>query len=700
VDLRTIWRRATLVARLGSAKAASAAILALLAGRPAFWRARRRLLKAEFNSQTIDFRARQAGRSLRLELPVLYSFLLVALGGIAIALIATAVTFSVDSALHTAHSRLVSLGVRLPGLQQPYINAIAAAVLQLSVIIIGLYSAAFSVVVSTVYGRIHGDIRELLFKDIASNTFLKAMAFLSCYSAFLLLGQSLGIHIGYFSILILTLAIVYAIRTFVTVGIGVFRLFDPLQLLGQLHFDIIDAIQKATPRGYRYDNASFQNAYRQRAERDLYALEHMLEVLEGAPQIARIPTFALMLFQYYESVKRTIPSSSLWFKRRYQHIDWLTADAEVLAVALNTRTRIHPREAAQDDWFENEVVRILLRALGRLRDLNEPAVLHRFNADFGTAINQIANILAIPEAVAFAQSLLPTLLDLIRTQPDSFEKEAVQLEIADAAAMTCTAIVLGVMHRVLETDPTTIETVVTRAYSEKLPSEQSWLPKAAYDALNELKLAWRLEVMVEHRTVTPKEYANQLITQHLLRSMWSGIEAALDLFFDHLLPAIGDLMKERRYSCGVIMAERCYESSAKLEKALADFMTLEQRLRPTTVLIEDKWPAFDAAATVSRIDELRRTAVCKIADGAVVSWRTAFDDRLPDVCGQAFHIVAHESFTAMIMGDREFAASLAPRFIGLALEGIAHLRDRLPETGFPTWGGQLALDAFEFAATP
>ena len=116
--------------------------------------------------------------------------------------------------------------------------------------------------------------------------------------------------------------------------------------------------------------------------------------------------------------------------------------------------------------------------------------------------------------------------------------------------------------------------------------------------------------------------------------------------------------------------------------------------------MSDNTSAFDAAATVSRIDELRRTAVCKIADGAVVSWRTAFDDRLPDVCGQAFHIVAHESFTAMIMGDREFAASLAPRFIGLALEGIAHLRDRLPETGFPTWGGQLALDAFEFAATP
>jgi hypothetical protein len=268
-------------------------LAAFSSGGTAFWAFRRRVLIWQFRIQYIGFSIAHSLRGWCVQAPVLWRLFTSTFSAIAATFLSAAMTLAADTAAHRLHGWIVAIHIHLPGLQQNYINATATAILQLSVVIIGLYAAAFSMVASTVYGRIYGDVRELLLKDIASNAFLRSMAFVAAYTAFLLLAQSCGIGVGYISVMALTIALVSSIQAFVTAGIGIFRLFDPHKLLPQLQGDLAEAISSSTSRGYRSDTSSFQNAYRERAERNLLALEHMLEASDRAEQVADLASFAL-----------------------------------------------------------------------------------------------------------------------------------------------------------------------------------------------------------------------------------------------------------------------------------------------------------------------------------------------------------------------------------------------------------------------
>ncbi len=630
-----------------------------------------------------------------MQAPVIWRLFTSALSALAAALVVAAMTLAADAAIHRLHSWLVAIHVHLPGLQQNYINAAAGAILQLSVVIIGLYAAAFSVVMSTVYGRVYGDVRELLLKDVASNAFLRSIAFMASYTAFLLLAQSFGVAVGYVSVIALTIALVSSVQTFVTAGIGIFRLFDPHKLLPQLQGDLADAISSSTSRGYRSDTPSFQNAYRERAERDLLALEHLLEASDRAKQVADLASFALTLFRYYETLKRAIPSGSLWFRKKYQFVDWLTADAESLALALNTRTAIQPREVPEDDWFESEIIRILLRAFRQLRSLNDPTVLHRFSAKFGKAIADVSYVLAVPEAAAFARAMIPAMLEFLDIGADDEVSNAVRLEIADAAAMACTSIAVGLLNRIRNLDGDKIRGLAARVRSGRRIPRNSWLPKDAYDALARMGESWRLERRVEGRTITPDGYAEEILRREVVRCLWAGVETTISIYFDQLSPLLESLMAARRFAAAATIARRSYETSAKLEHLVRDVVEVEKRLRPQTLWEPENWPSLDTENIEARVDDVRRTAVLRLGDAAFNAYAPAFDQGLPDLFGQAYHVIAQEGFVAMYTGDAQFSSEIANRFVLLAAGSLERLRAQLQPSQFPAWAGQIALDLVE-----
>src|ERR1700728_988438 len=156
------WRFPSTKALVMSCRTAVAAALALAAGSARFWSLRLKMLRFQFGIQHLVFRLSDTALAIKRQRPTFTAFASVAVAGITTALFAAALTITGDSLLHVAHPALISLGFRLPGPEQGFINTADAAILQLSVVIIGLYAAAFSIVASTVYGHIYGDIRELL----------------------------------------------------------------------------------------------------------------------------------------------------------------------------------------------------------------------------------------------------------------------------------------------------------------------------------------------------------------------------------------------------------------------------------------------------------------------------------------------------------------------------------------------------------
>lgn len=692
VNSRSLFRRATVLFFLGPTMAAWTAFLAFAGSGESLWAFRGWLLRREFAFQHFGFQVRTGSQDVTRRAPLMRYFLMVALKELLLALIIAAMTVSLDGFLHRfMHSRTVPFV--LPGIKPNYVSTALAATLQMSVVIIGLYMAAFSVVASTVYGRVYADIRELLFKEIQSNTFLRTMAFTGSYTGILLFAQVLGFTIRYFAIAMVLLALVFGIRTFVTVGIAVFRLFDPLNLLGQLRLDFADAIVNATTRGYRFEALSFQAAYRQRAESDLAALRHILQVADRDVDIAKVATFCVTVLTAYETFKRDIPSDSAWFRGRYQHTDWLTADYEDLSIALETRTRILPKEVREDNWFEVELSRTLVDALGRIQD---HSVLHQFNHDFGIALQNVSFALAVPEAVAFANAVLPTFFDLLSRERDqSVDSTLLSMEIADAAAMSSTGILVGLLNRIDKITIDFIKRLTQQAYRNRPAARNSWLPKTAYDSLNTLRKGWQFERLIEGRTITPMTYAEQLIGRQILSAILSGIESAVAIFDSRLRPEIKLLEDKKKFTAALMICVRSYESTAKLAHSLEKLNTLTNGLRPSTTITGEPWLELNEEELAGSLDDMRRHVVTRMADDAIYSWSPAFDNKTPDLFGHAYHVVADSAFQAMLERDVLFARALGERYVLLAIAGIERLKGQLEGKAFFTWAGQLALDLCE-----
>lgn len=692
VNFRSLFRRATVLFFLGPTIGAWTAFLAFAGSGAGLWTLRSWLMRREFAYQRFGFQIRTGSQDVTRRAPLMRYFLVIALKELLLALIIAAIALSFDQLFHRfMQSRTLPLS--LPGIQANYVSTALAATLQISVIIIGLYSAAFSVVVSTVYGRVYADIRELLFKEIGSNTFLRTMAFTGSYTGILLFAQMVGITVRYFAIVTVLLALIFGIRTFVTVGIAVFRLFDPLNLLEQLRLDFADAIVNATTRGYRSEALSFQTAYRERADRDLGALRHILQVAERDVDIAKVATFCVTVLTEYEKFKRDIPSDSAWFRGRYQHTDWLTADEQVLSIALETRTRILPKEVREDNWFENELSHILVDALGRIQDY---AVLHQFNYEYGVSLQNVSFALAVPEAVAFANAVLPIFFNLLARERDqSLDSMLLTMEIADAAAMSSTGILVGLLNRIDRVNGEFIKRLTRLAYKNRPAPKNSWLPKAAYDSLGTLRKGWQFERLIEGRTITPITYADQLVGKQVLSSILAGIESAVSIFDTQLKPEIRSLEERKSFTAALVMCVRSYESTAKLAHSLGKLAALTEQLRPSTIVIGEPWIELNKEHLANALDGMRKHVVERIADDAIYSWSPAFDDKAPDLFGHAYHAVAHSAFQAMVEGDVTFARALGARYVHLALAGIERLRGQLEGKTFATWAGQLALDLCE-----
>ena len=685
------WR--TAVYALG--KGGIAALLALASGRPKFWRWRSRLTYMQFRARRFGFTTHRKLIDNASTLSVVYHYLKSALVAAGFAGVAAAASLLLDHAVHVLGQPARALGIHLPGLSQGFLNATDAAILQAAVVIIGLYTAAFSVVVSNVYGHIAADLRNVVLKHEISKAFLQSMAFVASYAAMLLLAQGYGLSVGYVSAAILAITLVYGVQTFVSAGIHVFRLFDPLELRPQVYKDIVRVLKGATVTGYRFDDQNFQNWYHEQAAQSLIVLNHMLEACKTPDQVAQLSAFVLELCVVYAQQKRTIPSDSLWFGTRLQYVNWLTASSEQLTLALNNRTSIEPTRQRDDSWFERKIVEILVAALERLKNVPDHSVLQDFNFTYARAITAMTQAMAIREAFQVATAVSPALFAII-TKSDGGTRAlpSAKLAIASVAATSCKAIAVGLLRSIRNFDVNAIRTSVQDASRDRWRTGQL-LPKSAYDALSDLRNNWAFERSIEATLITPTKYGEEIILANILKELWTGIESAKDLFFEKLLPAIEELSKDEPETSAVVAAES-YEASAKLEHCVDDIVALEANIKPPKLLDPENWPAFDHKGMATHIDRIREISVVKLADGAVQTIRSRFDPELPDLWGQAYHILAHETFNAIIRGEKDYWQVLARRYLAVAFASIDRMKLETSEpTQFGTWAGQIALDIFE-----
>lgn len=126
---------------------------------------------------------------------------------------------------------------------------------------LALYFTAVSVVVSTVYAKVQGNVRSVVLKDKISNAYVSQVAMLGVVSLLLLSLIALGYLPSFINLTFVLLLGIASFYSFIQLSLRIFYFFDPTHLVDYLTPEILEWVDKATAQGYQWLDKTFQNHY-------------------------------------------------------------------------------------------------------------------------------------------------------------------------------------------------------------------------------------------------------------------------------------------------------------------------------------------------------------------------------------------------------------------------------------------------------
>ena len=249
-----------------------------------------------------------------------------------------------------------------------YYGTLLTTVIGAGGLFIGLYYAAISVLGSAIYAKVPNDIRGLLAKEQIGNAYMRCIAVFTYFGVCLLIFYAVGLGPVILAIPLLLLGTGFIIIGFVRLGTRAFSLSDPTALSGHLFEQLRQCYLQVQAGGYRWSDQAFQNHAHEVAQGAIDTLTTVSEIAEKEPHLNSRP-FAglcqnlLLFLRYYEILKKSIPTDSLWYAKRYVHPDWYrTGDTET-SLAYDTATTLQPRPVSDSRWIESAILPIVKRCI-------------------------------------------------------------------------------------------------------------------------------------------------------------------------------------------------------------------------------------------------------------------------------------------------------------------------------------------------
>jgi hypothetical protein len=552
---------------------------------------------------------------------------------------------------------------------------------------LALYFTAVSVVISTVYARVQGDVRSILLRDKFSNGYVNLVAMLGAMATILLVGLALKRQPNVLNLAAVALLGIAAIFSFVQLGSRIFYFFDPTRLVGELSSDLVNWVRSATPRGHRWQDAAFQSLYQEQAEGVLDTYRNIVllanrEVHLQSNALVGLANDAFMLLRYYAREKSSIPSDSQWFRRTNEHQDWFNVSGTDLYTALNTGTGLRAEIVPDLMWVETEIEETVVFMLDGLFSRRDLQSAYSFSNYAHHTLGSLAQSFAVDEALHLFRKLAPPL----RQQAQTAELKGIETEegllklnyalgLTDIYGLGFTKILLGLSRRLEK---------VTAESLGKMVAELKWddprslyaggLPRSVVKQIEKLASQLEFERAVEGRLITPLWYRQQTVALAFVHF----IEKSCRDLLGELERAIADeaesLVNEKRSVFAAQLIERgleacnkfayhfhtakeCYESLATLQRVKDDF----------------PWPEIEWKDHYDRIRKVRERLVTALGKIVPDLMKLPKSKHFPEYFGYAYALISHECYVLMTEGDEERFKQLFPVFFASGWEAFNQL---------------------------
>lgn len=648
--------------------------------RRVYWRLRRNLLGLEFWLGKGIFRSKKQVRESIESASILASMLRTIVSQATVAIVLVAALWFLD--------RYVPTVAAIPINKELYASLLSTMA-QVSGVFLGLYFTAVSVVASTVYARVPGDVRSVLMQEKVGTVYVRLVALLGAASILLLAMTAGGVQPHFLHLALIVLLSVLGVFSFVVLGTRAFYFFDPTSLADYVVRDLLEAIRLATPAGIEWDKPSFQAHYQTMAERALDTYHNLVSLALAEAHLGGRAAAALIsrlfgVLNAYATEKIKIPGDSRWFKYGPRHREWLTTDYTQVARALQTGTALQPESVPNPMWLERRVERIALEAVRSFVEHKDYRNLYSILNAAQTILDRLGERLSIEEGLALFRALRPEVqrVALMDEETEETEQLALRLAVHDVYAMGLASLVLGVSRRVSQ---------ITAESFSALMESVNWLkprhiyglnvPRSVLEQLEYLRAGLEFEFRAGGALQSPVWYREQIACIGLARCLANAASELVGELAGSIVGEAKAVIDAGRHLPAAQIIQRGMEVVEKFRYHMREIRGCSERLGVLRRITDIPWPVTDWEKLDQRIEASREELIVLLGPLAMYLVVAPRREGLPDYFGQAYAVLAQESYAAMAQGREDLFKKLFPSLFLSGLKAFDRLREHLGGEG-------------------
>ena len=600
------------------------------------------------------FRYQQRERAFEARLGGRSTFLLLK---IAVApVVCAVVTFSLLWGFAIAYEALKArTGWQIPSL--PAIDAqihtsLMGTIAQASAAVLALFFAAMSVVASTSYAKFPIEVRALVANDDLNQRYLKLLAYITSLSIIALAAQSAGYEpnamiTGY----IAALAAV-AILCFFGLGARTFALFSPVSLSGYPLRAFARSVQAVTPRGHRWQHASFQKHANDVALQQLEILEGLVvaTMSDEHPSMRRavhdLTKSIHRLLRLYVRQKPFIPTDSLWFSRKAKFGRLQLGTGVNTDITLQTGV-VPPSPPAPDyDFVEQRCDDLLVRCLAHTLTDGSLNTAEQQLLALNTIAAERARMFQPYQAASLACAVTTTVVEWLLDKECRGDTLG-RFQVIDVACVIAIAPILNSSLSLTEMSSQSLMAAVDPILKcDYQALHRNGYPQLVLIELEDVFQRIAFERAAEGRVVTQRWYIEQLVAgayASFIRDLTKTITETLHENF--VLPP-KRLIDEKMFVEASIWLHRAIEACSKADQQVQSLTSLHASLKEYHHT-EVPWHPLEEDKAIKQIASARSVTVRLMGKCIPELVKMAENENLPDLIGQTQIWLADELLSLM-----------------------------------------------------
>ena len=585
-------------------------------------------------------------------------------------------------------SLFTGIGFTIP--KESYYGTLLTAFTSIGGIFIGFYYAAISVVCSAIYAKVPNNIRDLLAQERVGNAYMRLLALLTFFGVCLLAFHIVGLEPVILAMPLLILGAGLMIIGFVQLGTRVFHLFDPTILSGTIFEQLRQCCAQMQAGGYRWSDQSFQKHSHRVAQTTIDTLNTLSDITAKEPHLNGRP-FAglcqnlLLFLRHYETVKKSIPTGSLWYRQRYVHPDWYrTGDTET-SLAHETAAILRPESVSDPRWIESAILPIVKGCLEINIRNKRYALVNEFLGYLDAYVQHLAKEQQVESAFNLMREIFSWCERLIlRTEDQALvEEPAEHMQICEKLTTMPINALLAYAGAIKSYDRNAI---LQRIRHIRWKSEKS-IYRAGFSMHLLTQLEWlrpRLEFEegVEQYIVSPPWYLGELIAQkevENLRTAMIYFYAKVGKFYKHWIETA--LSSQHPWLAAVMMLRES-EYWNKLDSHTNTLNQLWNDLNSDRRIEGLLWSSLNTDELAKKRYQREKVLLKLMADENVLLSLIPRAEAHPDFAGQFLHTVGEALLDALCENDYDTVDML---FKGYFCGNQLKCEQLRPQENMPSW---------------